>query len=163
MGVLFPFPVAIARKRVAFPVVPQVVRVIEVRVFLMQITEKLVKPLPVRHARRRRFPQAPFSEQAGGIPGLAQHLRQRDVLVAQRDAAAIAPHGRVARVVAGHQHAARRRALRTSRVRLGEPHPVARQTVQMRRPDALLAVAAEMAIPQVVGVDQDNVRLWRRE
>ena len=43
-------------------------------------------------------------------------------------------------------------------MRLGEPHPFPRQPVDIRRPDLRRAIAADIAVAQVVGEDDDDVR-----
>lgn len=68
----------------------------------------------------------------------------------------------MASVLAGHQHAARRRADSAAGVAIGESHALGRQAIDVRRLDLLLAVAAEVVHPKVVGHDEDEVgRLWR--
>ena len=65
----------------------------------------------------------------------------------------------MAGVLAGHEAAARRRADGAAGVGLGEAHALGRQAVEVGRLDALLAVAAEVAVAEVVGQDEDDVGL----
>ena len=63
----------------------------------------------------------------------------------------------MAGVVAGHQATARRGADGAAGVALREAHALRGQAVEVRRLDLLLAVAAEVAIAQVVGQDENDV------
>ena len=56
---------------------------------------------------------------------------------------------------------ARRRADRASRIGVGEAYALARQGVDVGRLDLLLAVTTEMAVAQIVGHDEDNIRSLR--
>ena len=58
----------------------------------------------------------------------------------------------------GEQRVARRRAGRRAAVAVGEPQAFLREPVDVRRLDRGRAVAAEVAVAEVVGVDQDDVR-----
>ncbi len=64
--------------------------------------------------------------------------------------------------VFGQEARARRRARGVPRVMLREPHPGVRQSVEMRRRELLLPIAAEVAIAQIVAEDEDDVRAAAR-
>src|SRR5262249_29487659 len=59
--------------------------------------------------------------------------------------------------LAGHQSAARRGADRAAGVILREAHALGGQTVNVRRLEFPLPVTAQIAVPQVVGLDEDDV------
>ena len=64
----------------------------------------------------------------------------------------------MARVPAGHQRAAGRRAYRGAGISLGKADALGGQPIQVRRQDPVLAITAEMAIAQIISQDEDNVR-----
>ena len=118
--------------------------------------------------------QVPLAHHEGGVAGSAVRLgRGGDVGrelhrvagepgIAVRDVA----HAGPMRVHAGQQRRPRRRAHRR-RVVVGEPQPALGEGIQVRRGD-LGAVAAEVAVAEVVGEDDHDVRRtgrrrrWRR-
>ena len=63
------------------------------------------------------------------------------------------------RILAGHQRGPRRRANGARRVIGREPHAVAGQPVDVRRLVEIAAVAAEVGPTQIVGDDENDVRL----
>ena len=56
------------------------------------------------------------------------------------------------------QGVSRRRAGRRRGVRVGEPQALPRQPVDVRRADPRRPVAADVAVAQVVGIDEDDIR-----
>lgn len=65
----------------------------------------------------------------------------------------------MARVPAGHEHASRRRADTVPGVDLREFRPLGSHPIQVRRTNLCLAVAAQMAVSEIIGHDKDDVRL----
>jgi hypothetical protein len=68
---------------------------------------------------------------------------------------------RVASMLAGEEHAARRRTHGRSAVMLRESHPLRSEPIDIRRRDFLLPVTAKLAPTQVVGQDEYDVKLRR--
>ena len=68
----------------------------------------------------------------------------------------------MADVKAGHEHAARRGADGRAGIGIGESHAVGGQAIEIRRFDLLLAVAAEVAVAEVIGQDEDDIGLLAR-
>ena len=62
------------------------------------------------------------------------------------------------RVAAGQQRGARRRTDGLRDVEIGEFHPVARQAVEVRRRETLRPEDPDVAVPLVIGEDDDDVR-----
>ena len=143
---------------------PQKIRVVVVRVRLVNKSEKRVEALLPRRTDAVGFTEAPFADEAGRIAAVAQHARHRHFVGAQglrrvTNLAGVAPHGRVARVFARHQHAPRRRAHRATRVKLRETHPFRREAVEIRRANLRLAVGPQFPVTEVVGEDENDVGL----
>ena len=65
-------------------------------------------------------------------------------------------------VLAAHQRRARRLAVRAAGVAAGEPHPLRRQAVDVRRLVILAAVTGDVGVAEVVGEDEDDVGFARR-
>ena len=66
------------------------------------------------------------------------------------------------RVAAGHDARARRRADAAGDVEIGEPHPLLGHPVDVGRAVELRAITANVAVPQIVADDEDEVgRLLR--
>ncbi len=42
-------------------------------------------------------------------------------------------------------------------MRVGEPQALSRQAIDVRRPDSRRAVTPDVAVPQVVGIDEYNI------
>src|SRR4051812_36185448 len=70
--------------------------------------------------------------------------------------------GRAPAVLAGNEGAPARAADGGPGLRLGDPPPAGREPVEVRRLHLLLAVAPEVAVPEVVGEDEDDVRRLAR-
>ena len=65
-------------------------------------------------------------------------------------------------IAARHESSARRRAERRRDVAVREADSVARDGVDMRRRDLRIPLAAEFAVAEVVGDQQDDIRLAAR-
>src|ERR1051326_120272 len=124
---------------------------------------ELVEALVLRLAVGLRA-EMPLAEDRRGIAGGAQHFGHGDFLRRQRD---IRPLDRNQRksgadgIAPGHQGGARRRAGWLDQ-KLGQPQAFRRQAVDARswRPSQLsAAVHAKVAIADVVGEDEQDVRL----
>ena len=75
----------------------------------------------------------------------------------------VASHEAMTGMQARHQGAPGRSAHGIARVVLREPHALRGQPVDMGRLEVLLPVAAQVAVPGIVGHDVDDVRfLWGR-
>ena len=97
--------------------------------------------------------------------------RERELEFAGRDgllpfafraqAAAVVADVGVARMLAGHEHAARGRAHVVAGVMRGELHALAGEAVNVGRLEPLLAVTAQVAVAQVIGDEEDDVGFGR--
>src|SRR5262249_61053191 len=65
-------------------ILPEVFRIIVVRVMLVQVTEPLVEPLAVGDTGRPGLAQAPLAEDPGRVADPLEDLSDRDVLAPQR-------------------------------------------------------------------------------
>src|SRR4051794_2391938 len=63
----------------------------------------------------------------------------------------------MAGVFAGQQRRPRRSAHRAAGVVLSEPHPLAGEAIQVRRREPLLAVDTDVAVTEIIGLDQQDV------
>ena len=133
----------------------------EVGMDLVQVSIEFVEALFVRNARGAVVSQAPFAENTCGVAGLLEHFGDRDVLRQYRRAAAVDPHRSVARVPSCHEHAPRWCTNTVACIDLCELRSLGSHPIQIRCADFLLAVAAEMAVTQIISHDEDNVRLVR--
>ena len=111
-------------------------------------------------------PDVPLAHQGRRVAPCAQHLRQRElVLLDEARPADAREHAAVVdakRHLPGEQTVAGGRADRGRRMRVGEPHPLARQPVEMRRGHfRLRVVAADVAVAEVVREDDEDVRIAR--
>ena len=113
-------------------------------------------------AARAEHAEAPLAERAGREADVVQQRRQQRVAGRQRPLSLglrllVVAHRAVARVLAGHQHRARRRADRRAGVVAREAHAAGGQRVEVRRADPLLAEAAEFAVAEIVGEHEHDV------
>ena len=120
------------------------------------VDEDLVKAAPVGLILGL-VAQMPLAENAGGVAGGLEHLRQRGGL--QREPLAL--EDRVGDAVlelvpAGHQRAARRRA-RGADMEVREPHALGMQLVEVGRLEHGIAMRGDVAVALVVGEDEDDV------
>ena len=111
-------------------------------------------------------PEMPLPHQAGDVAGLAHHVAQRRLVLGQPElgvGVALVVRGRVVLVAEPVLVAARedpgphRTADRRRDVAVGQPDPVRRQLVDVRRRDDGRAVGADVAVAEVVGEDDDHV------
>ena len=136
------------------------------RVALAVVAEKPVEPLMHRVALRAGKAESPFAESAGAVAVAAEQLGDRllrlgDGPLAFRFHFTVVPDKGVAGVLAGHEHAARRRADGVAAVVAREAHALRGQAVEVGCLDFFLPVAAQLRVAQVVGEDEDDVRLGR--
>ena len=137
-------------------VVVEVRRVVVVRVALAVVAEEAVEALPERVALGAGRPEPPLPHRAGDVALGLEQLGQGDRGGRERGLAlrlhlAVVADGRVPGVPAGQEDAARGRADGVPRVVLREAHALGRQAVERGRADLPLAVAAELAVAEVVG------------
>ncbi|MEJ7636893.1 MAG: hypothetical protein WKF75_02605, partial [Singulisphaera sp.] len=97
-------------------------------------------------------PEVVRAAEAGGVV-VATDVPQADGALQPADSV---------RIAAGQQRRAGRRAFRPVGIEVRESDAPGRQPVQVGRPDVPAAVTAEVAIAQVVGQNQDDVRSPRR-
>ena len=151
-------------QRHALQVAPQIIRIIAVRVALAVVAVEPVEALMDRIALRAGEAQTPLAERAGRVALVAQQLGHRDFIprdwpLAFRLNLAVVPHERVPRVLAGHQHTARRRADGVAGVVAREPHALLGQAIEVGGLDFFLAVTAQLGVTEIVRHDEDDVRL----
>ena len=125
----------------------------------------LERRIPVGHAPAVAGAQVPLAEDAGDVALLLEHLGQGQPVRGDGERAAGAEHAAghaVAPAVApGHDAVAAGRTDRCRGVGVGEAHALAGQPVAVRR-RVRAAVAGQVAVPQVVGQDDDDVRPFGR-
>ena len=148
------------------------------------VAEKEVESLVIGNAVAQGAAEAPFADHAGGVSPGFQHLCDRQRIDRQRaltfqvgifcrpgeipDFASfapfvVAPDVGVPGMAPRKQYAARGSANRRTGVGLGESHAAPRQIIDIGRFDFGLTVAAEFAVAQVIGHDEDDVgRCGRR-
>src|SRR4029079_19548563 len=139
----------------------EVVGELPVRVAMIEEAERVVEALLVRLSCRTRPPESPLADDRGAIARIVQRHRAREVLFAKRNLT-VAANPRVSRMEAGHQRRPRRRAHGAARVVLGEADPFARESIDPGRLDLRLPVRAQIAVAEIVGLDDEDVRLRRR-
>lgn len=61
-----------------------------------------------------------------------------------------------------HQHGTGGRANRASRVVLGESNSFLRQAVEVGRAHFLLSIGTELAVPEIVGKNENDVRFGKK-
>jgi hypothetical protein len=127
-----------------------------------QRAERMVEAVRLR-AELGLVAEVPLADEAGGVAVVFQEPRQRAAVGGQAElerAAGAAERGLDAHallVAAGDERGARRRTLR-HRVKVREPHALAREAVDVGRADIGRSIAAEVAVAGVVGHDEDDVR-----
>ncbi len=142
-------------------VVPEVVRVVEVGLVLVEVAVPVVEALEERDAPRARVPERPLAHSPGAVARLLQHLRDGEVVRSQPDVVGeVVPDAVVAVVHPRHEAAARGGTDGRARVGLGEPQALGGQPIEVRRLDLLLPVGAEITVAEVVGQDEDDVGSW---
>ncbi len=135
-----------------------------VRLRLAEVAEPAVETALRGVAGPVERPQPPLAEEAGGVAARAQALRERRDAGGQvplslaRARGPVVAHRGVSGMTAGEQHAARGGADGAAAVMPREAQPFAREPVRVRRADFRLAIAAELAPPEVVGQHEDDVR-----
>ncbi len=137
--------------------------VVVVGVALVEVAEEGVEAHAVRVAGGARLAQAPLAEEGRRVARVLEEVGERALALAQGldregPAAGVAPHAGVAGVAPGHEHGARGRADRRAGVEVGEAQALGGQPVEVRRANELLAVGADVAVAEVVGEDEDDVR-----
>ena len=110
--------------------------------------------------------EVPFADQSGGVAGVLQRLGQGHFGGGQaaggdgaEDAELIVGHAGADGVASGHESGAARGADLGGGIELREAQAFGGHTIQIRRLDRRVAVAAEVAVAEVVGQDDDDVRL----
>ena len=135
---------------------PHVVRVGEAEVVVEAVA---------RREKRRQVPEVPLAVDRGRVAAALQHLGERRLAFGDADLRSGEERSQDAdavRVGAGEQRRARGRADGLRDVEVGEAHALGGQPVDVRRSDARRAVDADVAVPEVVRVDEDDVRRARR-
>src|SRR5262249_34097332 len=142
-------------------VAKEITRVVIVGMDLVEVAIEVIKALPGGHAAAALAAEAPLADEGGGVAGVLEQPGRGDVLGTEVLLGVAAdravPGGR-----AGDRGAARRATRGGAGVERGEAHPPARQAVEVGGADVLLAITAEVAVTEVVGQDEDDVRLRRR-
>jgi hypothetical protein len=138
--------------------IEEVFGVIGVGVHLGEEAEPLVPAFARGIAGITEATDAPFAEHGGGVAGLLEHFGDGEVAGLQEFfVSLVAADAGVAGVEACHQRAAGRGADGAAGVDLGEAGTFGGHAVDVWRLDFLLAVAAEVAVAEIVGEDEDDV------
>ena len=139
-----------------------VARDVDVEALLLRL-EALAAQVPLAHVR---------GDVTGGLEAFSKgNFFERELLVNDGPRKALVgpvsaagePIGEVqaGRILAGHNARARGRAHGARRVGVGELHALRRHTVEMRRAVKLAAITAEVALPEVINEEEDEVGLRR--
>ncbi|MDB6065803.1 MAG: hypothetical protein JWR26_2011 [Pedosphaera sp.] len=124
-------------------------------------TEPLVETFLGRDAGGAGSAEAPDAECAGVIAGLFEEFGEGEVVGFERDGAFATDAG-VAGVFAGQERGARGSGCGTASVEAGEAQAFRGECVDVGRPDLGLAVAAEVAVAEVIGEDEEDGGFARR-
>jgi hypothetical protein len=134
--------------------------VLAVGVTMIEEAERVVEPLTIGHAGRSRRSEPPFSDHGSAVACVTQHLCDRDVFGPQRNVA-VSANPCVAGMQPGHQRRPRRGAHRAARVVFGKADSIAGEAIERRRAEPCLSVCTEIAIPEVVGLNEQHIRTRR--
>ncbi len=149
----------IAAQQVGGLAVEEMLGVVVMRVRLAEEAEPLVEPFARRVAGGAKLAERPLSEQPGPIARLLQDVGNGHVLWPEGKVRVLVAAGaRMAGVVAGHQAAAGRRAYGRAGIGLRKAHPFRGDPVEVRCLHLPGAITAEIAVAEVVGQDQQDVR-----
>jgi len=140
----------------------EMVGVIIVCVCLIEVADELIKPFLIRQAAGTSIAQPPFANEASVIACLLEDFRNCLVLWTEGRLGGVAANGSVAGVETSHQAGARGGADGAAGVALGEANAFGGEAIDVRGFDFRLAVAAQIAIAQIIGEDEDNVWPLRR-
>ncbi len=133
-------------------------RVIILRLELVEIAEPVVYSFFGRVAGGVDAAERPLAVKRRAISGALENLRESQVLRLERNRrGAIGTNARVARVHARHEGASGGSALCIAGISAREADAFARELIDTRSGDLLLPVAAEIAITQIVGKDEQDV------
>lgn len=138
-------------------IAPQKLRIIIMSMRLIQIPEERIKPLPCRYPCRAGLSKTPFADNSRSIAGLLKPPCRRNIFRLQRTAVIAANPG-MARMQTRQQTASRRRTNSTARIMLSKAKPLRRHPVQLRRPNPLLPITAQIPIPKVIRQNKQNIR-----
>ena len=144
-------------------------RIARVRVHVVRVrqAEVEVEAVILRMMGRIEAPHAemPFSDETGAVAFALQKLCEGDFIVGKPAARKTTQHARLVmahavanRVPTRHERRAARCADFCRRVELREPHALRRHAIEMRRADGGMPVAAQIAVTEVIGVNDDDVR-----
>jgi len=145
-----------------FAVPPQVVGELAMRVPVIEESERVVESLFVRLAGRARLAESPLADDRGAISRVAQHLRHRHVVWPERDVpagqATVASNPAVSGVHGCHERRTRWGAHGAAGVILREPRAFSCEPIERRRLETRLAVRAEVAVAEVVSLNEQYIR-----
>ena len=144
------------RQRHPLAVSPQERGPVVVGVALVGVPEEVVEPLFPGGTGGVVVAQAPLADTGGGIAGRLEEFGHGHAI--GFEPLALPHRGGVTDVQARHQREPRRGAHGRASVMLREADALGSQAVEAGRLQALLAVAAEVAVAEVVGQDEDDVR-----
>src|SRR6185503_1763980 len=139
--------------------------VMVVSVALTFVAEEAIKALFLRIALGVGRTQTPFADRSGGVAVLLQQRRESGGPCGKRLVAlglnlAIIANESVTRMFAGHENAAGRCANCIAGIMLGQAHAFTSHSIEVGRANLLLAEAADVAVPQIIRENEDDV--WAR-
>ena len=155
-------------------VTPEVYRIVVVRHALIEVSVPIVESQFVGFTRTSWSTETPFPHCAGHVTSLLQRRpdcprsRQQWTLAFEAQVVPnvtplrhliVVPDVRVSRVESRKKDCSRWCANRAAGVVVGEPHAFGGKPVQIRCADVPLTVAAQLTISEVVGNDENYVRL----
>ena len=134
---------------------------------LAVVAEETIESLVDGITLRAWTAQTPFAESPGSVPFRLEHFRHGELTFGNRSLPfrfhfAIVTDEGMARMLPRHQHATRRGAHGVARIVAGEAHPGGGQLVKSRRLDFLLSITAQLGVTEVVGQNENHVRLPRQ-
>lgn len=125
----------------------------------VDVAEEMVEAYVVGIGEIVGSADAPLAHAGCGVTRLLEDRGQGGLIRLDDDRlGGIATHHRASHVPTREQNAAGRGAYRATRVELSETHTLRRHLVETRRLKCLLTEATEIAVTEVVGQDQDDVR-----
>src|SRR5215813_2631798 len=108
--------------------------------------------------------EMPFAEDPGGVPGFLKLPRETDLCVRGESVVAGAGSGNdfgdaaALLIASGHQPRAGGTTNGPAGMEIGEADAARGEAVEIRRPNVGVAVAAHVAVAEIVGENQQNVR-----
>ena len=143
---------------------PEMIGVVVMGEGLAVVAEEFGEAFFFGNAGRAGVAEAPFAEGAGGVAVILQDGGDGEAAIGERVLAfgleaAVAADGGMTGVEAGHEACSAGSADGGAGIELGEAHALGGEVVDVWGVDVLLTLVAGVAIAEVVGEDEDYVRV----